>query len=128
MPFKKYLIKHRQMEIFTGILRKTMANKICGSDEKLKAAEIPQSSTTSNFILNENVNLEDVRRFFKETAWAKFEKIINYKRLCVFSVIFVPLIQQKRVSVKDIYYNIPKLNWKISPPYCYTEQFAFQSF
>ena len=69
MPFKKYLIKHRQMEI----LRKTMANKICGSDEKLKAAEIPQSSTISNFILNENVNLEDVRRFFKETAWAKFE-------------------------------------------------------
>ena len=50
-----------------------MANKICGSDEKLKAAEIPQSSTISNFILNENVNLEDVRRFFKETAWAKFE-------------------------------------------------------
>ena len=73
MPFKKYLIKHGQMEIFTGILRKTMANKICGSDEKLKAAEIPQSSTISNFILNENVNLEDVRRFFKETAWAKFE-------------------------------------------------------
>ena len=90
------------MEIFTGILRKTMANKICGSDEKLKAAEIPQSSTISNFILNENVNLEDVRRFFKETAWAKFENIINYKRLFVFSVIFVPLIQQKRVSVKDI--------------------------
>ena len=28
------------MEIFTGILRKTMANKICGSDEKLKAAEM----------------------------------------------------------------------------------------
>ena len=45
-----------------------------------------------------------------------------------FSVIFVPLIQQKCVSVKDIYYSIPKLNWKISPPYWYTEQFVFQSF
>ena len=74
-----------------------MANKIYGSDEKLKASEIPQSGTISNFILDENVNLEDVRRFFKATTWTKFMKIINHKRkrVCVFLVILISLIQQK---------------------------------
>ena len=88
-------MKYRQLKILTGILGETMANKIYGSDDKLKASEIPQSSTISNFILDENVNLEDVRRFFKVIAWAKFMKIINYKRVCVLSVIFLPLIQTK---------------------------------
>ena len=70
-----------------------MANKIYGSDEKLKALEILQSSTISNLILDENVNLEDGHRLFKSTAWTKFMKIINHKQVCIFPVILVSLIQ-----------------------------------
>lgn len=94
MPLRKYLMNYRQLKILTGILGETMANKIHGSDEKLKTSELPQCGTISNFILDENVNL-DVRRFFKANAWTKFMKIINHERVCVFLVILVFLIQQK---------------------------------
>ena len=36
-------MKHERLRILTGILGETKVNKIYGSDEKLKASEIPQS-------------------------------------------------------------------------------------
>ena len=48
--------------------------------------------------------------------------------MCSFSYFLTPYLN-KNVFHRKIYIDsIPKLNWKISPPHWYTEQFVFQSF
>ena len=75
-------MRERRSEILTWIVwRITIAYKVKTSSAKIKPSEIPKARSLPNALLDQNVDLTEVKEYFQKKAWDKLARLIVQKQV-----------------------------------------------
>ena len=85
-PFRKYPLRERRSVILSWIVGGTVAYKVKTSSAKIKPSEIPRASYLPNVLLDQNVDLNEVKEYFQKKAWDKLARLIVQKQVWMFNL------------------------------------------
>ena len=78
VPFKQFNVNEKQQKILSWIFDEEKAKIIIRNNEEVLLDDIPDDAYSLVYnLLDEDVDLNVIRRYFSETAWKKFKKV-NY--------------------------------------------------
>ena len=80
-PFRKYPLRERRSVILSWIVGRTIAYKVKTSSAKIKPSEIPKARSLPNALLDQNVDLTEVKEYFQKEAWDKLTRLIVQKQV-----------------------------------------------
>ena len=78
VPFKQLNVNEKQQKILSSIFDEEKAKIIIRNNEEVLLDDIPDDASSLVYnLLDEDVDLNVIRRYFSETTWKKFKKV-NY--------------------------------------------------
>ena len=80
-PFRKYPLREHCSVILSWIGVITSAYKVKTSSAKIKPNEIPKTSSLPNALIDQNVELIEVKKYFHKKAWDKLTRLIVPKQV-----------------------------------------------
>ena len=80
-PFRKYPLLQRCSVILSWIVVITTAYKVKTSSAKIKPNEIPKTSSLPNALIDQNVELNEVKKYFQKKACDKLTRLIVPKQV-----------------------------------------------
>ena len=76
IPFKQLNIKEKQQKILSWIFHKEKAKIIIRNNEEVLLNDMPDDASYLAYnLLDEDVDLNVIRRHFSETSWKKLKKV-----------------------------------------------------
>ena len=81
-PFRKYPLRERRSVILSWIVGGTVKT----SSAKIKPSEIPRASCLPNALLDQNVDLNEVKEYFLKKARDKLARLIVQKQVWMFNL------------------------------------------